>query len=50
MIDDDFEWDHTKAAENNANHGVSFEAARAIFKDPFAIEYIDDRYDYGETR
>lgn len=50
MVDDDFEWDDTKATENNANHGVSFEVARAIFKDPFAIEYIDDRYDYGETR
>ena len=50
MTDDDFEWDDAKAADNHANHGVSFEAARAIFKDPFAIEYIDERYDYGETR
>ena len=21
-----------------------------MFKDPFAIEYIDDRHDYGEAR
>ncbi len=43
-----FEWD--KAAENYARHGVSFEAARFAFDDPFAIIQIDDRHDYGEER
>ncbi len=43
MGGDSFEWDEAKAAENYAKHGVPFERARAVFKDPFAIEYEDDR-------
>jgi uncharacterized DUF497 family protein len=31
-------------------HGVSFELAKTVFKDPFAIEFLDDREDYGEER
>ncbi len=50
MTDDEFEWDDDNAASNYADHGVSFDAARGIFKDSFAIEYVDDRFDYGETR
>ena len=50
MKDDAFEWDEAKAAENEARHGVSFETAREVFKDPFAIERLDDRVDYGEER
>ena len=46
----EFQWDDLKAAQNLAKHGVSFEVARAVFKDPFAVEYVDDREDYGETR
>jgi uncharacterized protein len=49
-MDDDFEWDEAKAAENDAKHGVSFAAAIEVFKDPFAIERLDDRMDYGEDR
>ncbi|KAB2872771.1 MAG: BrnT family toxin [Bauldia sp.] len=45
-----FEWDDAKAAENFANHGIGFEAARGVFADPFAIEWRDDRQDYGEER
>ncbi len=50
MRDDDFEWDDAKAAANLAKHGVSFEEARAAFADAFAIEFADDREDYGEER
>ena len=50
MDDGEFQWDDLKAAQNLAKHGVSFEVARAVFKDPFAVEYVDDREDYGETR
>ena len=50
MNTDDFEWDDAKAAQNYAKHGVTFEAACDVFKDPFAIEEIDDRHDYGEER
>jgi uncharacterized DUF497 family protein len=47
---DGFEWDDAKAAQNYADHGVSFEAAKKVFKDPFATERLDDREDYGEDR
>ena len=50
MMDDDFEWDEAKAAANLAKHGVSFEQARLAFDDPFAIDFVDDREDYGENR
>jgi uncharacterized DUF497 family protein len=50
-VDDDaFEWDNRKAAENYAKHGVSFALAREVFRDPFAVEFLDDRADYGEER
>jgi uncharacterized DUF497 family protein len=50
MTSDDFEWDKAKAAANLAKHGVSFEQARQAFDDPFAIDFVDDREDYGEDR
>ncbi len=50
MNDDAFEWDEVMAASNYAKHGVTLEAARDVFKDPFAIEQIDDRKNYGEER
>jgi uncharacterized protein len=45
-----FEWDEAKAEANWNSHGVRFEMATAVFKDPFAVERIDDREDYGEVR
>jgi uncharacterized DUF497 family protein len=50
MKDHDFEWDDEKAARNLARHGVSFEAARLAFDDPFAVVREDRRRDYGEDR
>ena len=50
MKDDDFEWADEKAAGNLAKHGVSFELAKKVFDDPFGIERIDDRQNYGEER
>jgi hypothetical protein len=50
MRDDVFEWDDAKSAANYADHGVTFEAARAVFHDPFALDWFDDREDYGEDR
>lgn len=46
----EFEWHDAKAAANLQAHGVSFELATTVFKDPFAIEFVDDRADYGEKR
>ena len=50
MDDGEFEWDDAKAAANHRRHGINFHAARLVFKDPFAIELLDDREDYGEER
>jgi uncharacterized DUF497 family protein len=50
MTDNDFEWNDAKASLNVAQHGVSFEVAKLVFRDPFAIEWLDDREDYGEDR
>ena len=45
-----FDWNKSKAKDNYAKHGVRFELARDAFRDPFAIEFLDDRKDYGEER
>ena len=50
MEDDRFAWNDNKAASNYADHGVTFEAARDVFKDPFAIDWLDEREPYGEDR
>jgi len=50
MRDAAFEWDDAKASSNLRKHGVSFAMARAVFRDPFAIERLDDREAYGEER
>ena len=46
----EFEWHDAKAEANWQAHGVSFELAKTVFKDPFAVERLDDREDYGEQR
>jgi uncharacterized DUF497 family protein len=45
-----FEWDTKKARANAAKHGVSFDEAKLAFRDPFGLELVDDRFDYGEER
>jgi len=49
-IEVEFEWDEAKADSNWLSQGVSFDLAKAVFHDPFAIERLDDREDYGEER
>lgn len=46
----EFEWHEAKAEPNLRAHGVSFELAKKVFRDSFAIERLDDREDYGEER
>jgi uncharacterized protein len=46
----EFEWDPEKARLNIAKHGVTFEDARFAVLDPFSLEIVDDRFDYGEER
>lgn len=43
-----YAWDPKKAAANRAKHGVSFEMAKEVFKNPLAVRNLDDLY--GEER
>jgi len=45
-----FEWDDDKAAGNEVSHGVSFEDARWVFTDPFAVEDYDAAHSAEEDR
>ena len=36
-----FEWHEEKAKRNEAKHGVTFEEAKTIFNDPFAMTVSD---------
>ena len=45
-----FDW-HTRKAETNwRDHGVTFAQGANAIADPFAVEWIDDRENYGEER
>ena len=46
----EFEWHNAKAVANWKQHGVRFELAGTVFNDPLAVEFADDREDYGEER
>jgi len=46
----DFEWHKAKAEANFRRHGVSFDLATTVFRDPFAVERLDDREEHGEER
>ncbi len=46
-----FEWDKAKAASNKKKHGVSFEEAKSVFFDEFALQFYDsDSSDLEEDR
>ena len=45
-----FEWDVTKAASNERKHGVTFEEAKSVFYDEFAIQFFDDQNSGLEDR
>ena len=45
MMKLEFEWHDAKAEANLQAHGVSFDLAKTVFKDPFAVERLDDRED-----
>lgn len=50
MAHDEFEWDEIKSTSNFVKHGVTFDMAKDVFLDPFALDEIDARQDYGEDR
>ncbi|HEY0160566.1 MAG TPA: BrnT family toxin [Thermoanaerobaculia bacterium] len=45
-----FEWDPEKARENERKHGVSFEEARTVFGDVFALHQYDGPHSWEEDR
>lgn len=44
-----FEWDLSKDRANRKKHGIGFDAAERVFRDPFATS-VFDRYVDGEAR
>jgi hypothetical protein len=46
----DFDWDPTKAATNAAKHGVTFEDAMKVFRDPLARSMLDRDHGAYEER
>jgi uncharacterized protein len=45
-----FVWDEDKAASNLKKHKVSFEEARTVFDDPFAVIFDDEDHSIEEHR
>ncbi len=45
-----FEWDPTKAAANVRKHGVRFEQAATVFRDPRAMSIFDSEHSDDEDR
>jgi uncharacterized protein len=45
-----FVWDPKKAHANRSKHGVSFEEARSVFYDEYAVEFYDDKHSNWEDR
>lgn len=46
----EFEWDEAKTASNQKKHGVSFEEARSVFYDEFAVQFFDEENSGSEDR
>lgn len=45
-----FDWDPAKAASNLKKHQVSFEEAKTVFFDDFAVQFFDDEHSQDEER
>ena len=45
-----FEWDEEKASGNEAKHGITFEEAKTVFNDPFAMTVSDPDHSDEEER
>jgi len=45
-----FEWDNVKGRANVAKHGVTFDEARTVFADRWAIETYDREHSIDEDR
>jgi len=45
-----FKWDPAKAVDNVARHGVSFEEAATVFRDPLSATGPDPDHSFDEER
>ena len=45
-----FEWDAAKAVGNRRKHGVSFDLAATVFRDPLMISIPDEEHSETEER
>ena len=45
-----FEWDSSKAASNAKKHKVTFEVAKTVFYDDFAVQFFDEEHSFDEKR
>ena len=46
----EFEWDQRKGERNLRKHGVGFEEARTVFRDPLARIFNDETHSADERR
>ncbi len=47
----EFEWNPVKEASNIRKHGISFEEAKSVFYDEFAVQFYDsENSGFGEDR
>ena len=45
-----FEWDPSRAASNAKKHKVTFEVAKTVFYDDFAVQFFDEDHSFDEER
>ena len=45
-----FEWDASKATGNLRKHRVSFDEAKSVFYDEFAVQFFGDEHSSDEDR
>ena len=45
-----FDWDQAKANANSKKHDVTFEEARTVFFDEFAVQFFDEYHSSEEER
>ena len=46
----DFEWDTEKGNANLKKHGVSFDEAKSVFYDEYAVQFFDPDHSDSEDR
>lgn len=45
-----FDWDQAKATSNLKKHQVSFDEAKSVFYDEFAVQFFDEEHSSDEER